>query len=254
MELKEDISEILNRVIGSQIQGVKLGPGVVGRNSSIAWALELVMLAGVVSGAVLHTVWLAGISVLGAIISGLLIARMNVKFGKDDPAAALLEGAHFLQFHQMQATATRGSQPKELPVAAPTQSPVELPGAVEKNQLPGGTSQLLMRRYVHLGINPIGGGSILTQPFNWNRPLETLLVQHGDWFRYANQNYVLFTDADLTYLSNEIKALPGFHSVFILLAEISGFDPIRCNGWMDPKFWEWLRGRRDFPFRVVPRV
>jgi general stress protein CsbA len=138
LAIKEDISEMLNHVIGSQVHGVKLGPGVVGRNSSIAWALELVMLAGVISGAALHSEWLVGISLFGAIVSGLSIAVMNVKFGKDDPAAALLEGAHFLQFHQMQATAVRGSQPSELPLAAPVQPPAQLPGA-EKNTLPGTT-------------------------------------------------------------------------------------------------------------------
>jgi general stress protein CsbA len=137
MALKEDISEILSHAIGSQMHGVKLGPGVVGRNSSIAWVLELVMLAGVISGGFLHSVWLVGISLLGAIVSGLLIAGMNVKFGKDDPAAALLEGAQFVQFHQLQATAVRGSPSTELPSETPIQPPAQLPGG-EKNRLSGG--------------------------------------------------------------------------------------------------------------------
>jgi hypothetical protein len=105
-----------------------------------------------------------------------------------------------------------------------------------------------MRRYVHLGINPIGAGNLLTQPINWNWTLEALLSQRADWYRYANQNYVLFTDADLPYLANEIRALPGFQSVYILLAELAGLDAANCNGWMDPKFWEWLQGRRDLSF------
>jgi hypothetical protein len=103
-----------------------------------------------------------------------------------------------------------------------------------------------MRRYVHLGINP--GGSTKIPPLNWTRSLEALLPAYGDFYRYAGQNYVLFTDADLAYLSNQIKALPGFQAVFVLLIELPGFDPVRCNGWMDPRFWEWLKGRRDLKF------
>ncbi len=103
----------------------------------------------------------------------------------------------------------------------------------------------MIRRYVHLGINPIGSGSILTQPLNWNRALEALLIQHGDWFRYGRQNYVLHTDADLTYLSQRITALPGFKSVYVLLTELAGVDILRSNGAMDPKFWRWLQGERD---------
>jgi len=100
-----------------------------------------------------------------------------------------------------------------------------------------------MVRYVHLGLNPVGAGSSLTQPQNMNRTLEPLLSQRGDWYRYASQNYVLYTAADLAHLANEINALPGFHLVFILLTEIPGLDPLRqCNGWMDPKFWQWMQG------------
>lgn len=143
MSVKDDIADVLNRVIGSQVQGVKLGPGVVGRNSSIAYALELVMLAGVIAGIFLHSVWLVGISLFGAIMAGLLIARMNVTFGKANPAAAILEGAEFLQFHQLQATAKKGdAHVVELPFAAPTQSPVQLTGT-DNNQLPDSTEPKL---------------------------------------------------------------------------------------------------------------
>jgi general stress protein CsbA len=132
MGTKEDIAEILGRLI-PQIQGVKLGPGVVGRNSSIAWALEFVMLAGVITGGFLHSVWLVGISLLGAIVCGLFFALVNVQFGKDNPAAALLEGIEFLQFHQMQATAKKGeARVVELPFATAVQSPEALPGEPKK--------------------------------------------------------------------------------------------------------------------------
>ncbi len=136
MAFTDDIGEVLNRVIGSHVKGVKLGPGIVGRNSSIAWALEFVMLAGVISGAVLHSVWLAGISVCGAILSALLITYMNVQFGRQNPAAALMEGAHFLQYQQLQAVAVRGAHTAELPPAPAILPPSELPSP-ETKQLEG---------------------------------------------------------------------------------------------------------------------
>jgi hypothetical protein len=104
-----------------------------------------------------------------------------------------------------------------------------------------------MRRYVHLGINPTGGVKG-PPPLNWTNRLEALLPQYGDFYRYAQQNYVIFTDVDLAFLSNQIRALPGFQGVFVLLVEMPGFDPYMCNGWMDPRFWEWLKGRRDLQF------
>lgn len=103
----------------------------------------------------------------------------------------------------------------------------------------------MIPRYVHLGINPIGGGSVITQPRNWNRALEALLIQYGDWFRFGVQNYVIFTAAELPFLANSIKALPGFKPVYFLLTELSGVDYLKANGWMDPKFWQWLQGKRD---------
>ncbi len=95
-------------ISGQQLQNVKLGPGVVGRNSSIAWALEVVMLAGVICGAIVHSPLLIGSSLVGAIVVALVIAILNVHFAKNNPAAAILEGAQFVEFHQMQMTASKG--------------------------------------------------------------------------------------------------------------------------------------------------
>jgi hypothetical protein len=126
VSIKDEIAEILERlgISGHQLQNVKLGPGVVGRNSSIAWALEIVMLVGVVCGAVLRSPILIGLSLSGAIIVALAIAALNVHFGKANPGAALLEGAHFLQYHEMQLTAVRGGP--AVPGGPPVPPPHEL--------------------------------------------------------------------------------------------------------------------------------
>jgi len=54
--LKDEVPKLMDRlgISGQQLQNVKLGPGVVGRNSSIAWVAGIVMLAGVIGGVWLH--------------------------------------------------------------------------------------------------------------------------------------------------------------------------------------------------------
>lgn len=99
----------------------------------------------------------------------------------------------------------------------------------------------MMRRYVHLGINPTGAGGL--RPLNANGILEKYLGQHADWYRYGNQNYVLCTSSELSELANGIKQLPGFQRAYIFLSEIHNFGHF---GWMDPKFWEWINGRRQW--------
>jgi hypothetical protein len=125
--LKDEIPKLMDRlgISGNQLQNVKLGPGVVGRNSSIAWVGGVVMLAGVIGGVWLHSEILVG----GALVGGLLVAVgvpcLNVYFAKTNPAAALLEGAQFVEFHQLQLTASKGARPTEggPPVPPPQQLP-----------------------------------------------------------------------------------------------------------------------------------
>jgi hypothetical protein len=135
---KSKVIELMEKlgITGHQLQNVKLGPGVVGRNSSIAWALELVMLAGVICGAYLHSAALVGLSLGGAILVALAVAAGNIYFGRQNPAAALLEGAHFLEFQHMQMTAAKGESHVEIP-EPPIPPPAQLPEG-GRGQLPEG--------------------------------------------------------------------------------------------------------------------
>lgn len=90
-------------LVAQQLQGVKLGPGVVGRNTSIAWLFMVVMLVGVVSSATMHNPWLLGIALGGAIFGTLFTQSINVYFGNKNPGAALLEGAQLLEYQKMAA-------------------------------------------------------------------------------------------------------------------------------------------------------
>jgi hypothetical protein len=137
-EEKNKIAELMEMlgITGHQLQNVKLGPGVVGRNSSIAWALELVMLAGVICGASLHSIWLVGLSICGAVLVALGVVLANIYFGQKNPAAALLEGAHFLEFHHMQLTVAKGGSVVEIAEPPVPPPPLQVSGG-QANQLPG---------------------------------------------------------------------------------------------------------------------
>jgi hypothetical protein len=107
----EQAAEIMKTlgISGQQLQKINLGPGVVGRNSSIAWAFEIVAFAGVIGGIWLHSPYIVGLSVGGGILVGLAIAMGNIYFGNKNPGAAILEGGHFLVYqHLLQQMAARG--------------------------------------------------------------------------------------------------------------------------------------------------
>ena len=122
---KDEIPKLMDRlgISGHQLQNVKLGPGVVGRNSSIAWVGGVVMLAGVIAGTWLHSEVLVGASLVGGLLVAVGVPCLNVYFAKTNPAAALLEGAQFVEFHQLQLTASKGAPPREggPPVPPPQQ-------------------------------------------------------------------------------------------------------------------------------------
>lgn len=122
---------------GSRLQNVKLGPGVVGRNSSVAWVGGLVMLGGVVGGIWLHSVFLVAVSVVGGVLIGVGVPCLNVHFAKKNPAAALLEGAHFVEYHQIQLTASKGKPPGEGGPAGPP--PKQLSGGEVQGSLSAGS-------------------------------------------------------------------------------------------------------------------
>lgn len=117
----------------AKIQNVKLGPGVVGRNSTIAWSGEIVMLAGVVAAAYLHSVLFLGVSIGGGIVIPLLSVSLNTYFGNKNPPAALLEGAQFLEYRYMEMAA------KGVPVIEPSGPPVPEPPKLPPENTRGGT-------------------------------------------------------------------------------------------------------------------
>jgi hypothetical protein len=103
-------------------------------------------------------------------------------------------------------------------------------------------------RYVHLGINPMGaiaGQPSAAPPAGYPEVLQQYLNSVADdWYRYGSQNYVLWTNLDLSDLATQIVRLPGYASVYVLAIEIADPAPAGSNGWMPQQFWNWLRKPR----------
>jgi hypothetical protein len=100
-------------------------------------------------------------------------------------------------------------------------------------------------RYVHLGINPVGALASPQNPWpnwptNFNLTVESYLRSlGGDWYRYAAQNYVVWTNWDITQLAQGLAGLPGFQNVYVLVTEMD-LQFYKTNGWMPQKFWDWI--------------
>ncbi len=86
------LAETMKRlgVSAEQMQNAKLGPGVVGRNSKLAFYFLTVALAGISGGTYVHSTLVVGISITFAFIVTLVIPILNVIFGHKNPAAAIL--------------------------------------------------------------------------------------------------------------------------------------------------------------------
>jgi hypothetical protein len=91
-------------ISGEQIQNAKLGPGVVGRNSKIAYTFLLLASVAVVGAIYVRSQLLIGVIIGLAFIVAVGIPLLNVVFGHKNPAAAILEGAEFLQYQQIMAS------------------------------------------------------------------------------------------------------------------------------------------------------
>jgi hypothetical protein len=121
------IAELVAELV-SRLQNVKLGPGVVGRNSSIAWVALLIDLACIIAAIFLRSIWLAGTALAAGTLVGILIPFLNVHFGKKNPGAALLEGAEFLTYQQVELAskgvpAIQPSAPMPQPPSLPPKEP-----------------------------------------------------------------------------------------------------------------------------------
>jgi hypothetical protein len=97
-------------------------------------------------------------------------------------------------------------------------------------------------RMVHVGFNPRASvAELLTKA---HTTIETYLTSlQGNWFRYGAQNYVVWTNKDLTELSKDIVALSGLNDFYVFVIE---FDRGNYSGLMPIQFWDWINKYTSF--------
>jgi hypothetical protein len=89
--------------------------------------------------------------------------------------------------------------------------------------------------FYHMGIKP----PIPLFVFGVQNQLETYLnTLNGDWFRYAQQNYVVWTNLTPIGLADGIRKTKGLENLIML---ITPFQSDWANGYMPQEFWNWLR-------------
>ena len=88
-----------------------------------------------------------------------------------------------------------------------------------------------MKRYVHVGT------SLSTS--KRTEDIERVLDRHADdWFRYAPNCWILWTDRPIANISRAIRReLKRVDEVLVLPINIE----IGYAGFMDPSVWEWLK-------------
>jgi hypothetical protein len=90
-------------------------------------------------------------------------------------------------------------------------------------------------RFVHVGINPKGAGIETLVP---NAAIEAYLTANvPDWFRYAAQNYVLWTNLPVADVARQITNIGGLSQMYVFAVE---FHATNQNGMMPQNFWNWL--------------
>jgi hypothetical protein len=92
--------------------------------------------------------------------------------------------------------------------------------------------------YYHMGIKP----QIPLFFRGIQKALEDYLsTLKGDWFRYAAQNYVIWTSLSPVELANGVRAQKGLENLVML---ITPFQPSWVGGYMPQEFWNWLQKQR----------
>ena len=93
--------------------------------------------------------------------------------------------------------------------------------------------------YYHMGIKPPVFPLFISGLHNiLDGYLNTL---NGDWFRYASQNYVVWTHLTPSELAGGIRGVKGLEDIVML---ITPFQPSWAHGYMHQEFWNWLQKPR----------
>src|SRR4051812_39701620 len=103
-------------------------------------------------------------------------------------------------------------------------------------------------RFVHLGMNP---GVLI---FGLHTAVEQHLssLPNTDWYRYAGQNYVVWTNLPLMDLVQGFQQHPTLKNVSVLATEFSSVVGSYA-GFMPKEFWDWFNKPRLTQAPLFPR-
>jgi hypothetical protein len=91
-----------------------------------------------------------------------------------------------------------------------------------------------MNRYLHVSFG-IDGTKIDDDV------LKDIFNKAGDWIRYNNYSWIIYTDKDATYWKDQLKqANKGDISFLVMEVKLD-----HRNGWITQKIWDWLNKKRD---------
>jgi hypothetical protein len=79
--------------------------------------------------------------------------------------------------------------------------------------------------------------------------LKTALAYLGDWVKYSQGGWILWTDASLDQIYYAIKPLVAPTDQFL----IAGIDLSQKQGWMPQWIWDWINGKLQ-PQLPLPKL
>jgi hypothetical protein len=91
-----------------------------------------------------------------------------------------------------------------------------------------------MASYYHLML--IVPGVTPTDP-----QIEDILNKAADWYRYADNCWLLYTSQNAATWYARLKPLVTQNRGNVFLVRV---DPVERQGWMPKQLWEWLRKDR----------
>jgi hypothetical protein len=78
----------------------------------------------------------------------------------------------------------------------------------------------------------------------------TVTLVSDDWIRYANNNWILWTERSAENVYNALKPVIGTNDQMLIV----GLDMTERNGWLARWVWEWIAAKRSGSPRTVSDI
>lgn len=200
---------------------IKGGRGVVGRTT------HLMMVAVVVLGAI---GWRLSDPIHLMIAGGAIIVFVTVVIGvllwwaQNNPQLAVMEGLDLAAYKTAEAAALGIPRPPTTPAIAD-------PGTITANLC---DLRATMPRFFHVGFNFAGPPKV--------KELEGAFSASGDWLRYSNNCWVVWTERSALDIYNTLKPYLVDQDQFLILE----VNTLERSGWLPEWIWNWINARQQY--------